>query len=83
MKNPFSLEDRTVLVTGANRGLGFAFAEAVANAGADVVVVGRHEDRNRDAAAQIARRSGRRTTVATGDVTDPDAVHRIVDEGDR
>jgi NAD(P)-dependent dehydrogenase (short-subunit alcohol dehydrogenase family) len=80
MKNPFSLEDRTVLVTGANRGLGFAFAEAVANAGADVVVVGRHEDRNREAASQIARRSGRRTTVVTGDVTDPDAVHRIVDE---
>ena len=78
--NPFSLEGRTALVTGANRGLGQAFAEAVADAGADVVVVGRHQDRNRDAAAGIAQRTGRRTTAVTGDVTDRDDVSRIVDE---
>ena len=80
MKNPFSLEGRTALVTGANRGLGRAFADAIADAGADVVVVGRHEDRNREAAPEIAERSGRRTTVATGDVSDWDDVHRNVDE---
>ena len=80
MKNPFSLEGRTALVTGANRGLGRAFADAIADAGADVVVVGRHEDRNRAAATEIAERSGRRTTVATGDVCDWADVHRIVDE---
>jgi NAD(P)-dependent dehydrogenase (short-subunit alcohol dehydrogenase family) len=80
MQNPFSLEGRTALVTGANRGLGLAFAQALADAGADVVVVGRHDDRNREAATEIAQRSGRRTTVATGDVTDPDGVHRIADQ---
>ena len=78
--NPFSLEGRTALVTGANQGLGRAFAQAMASAGAEVVVVGRHEDRNQDAATDIANRTGRRTTVGTGDVTDPKAVRRIVDE---
>jgi NAD(P)-dependent dehydrogenase (short-subunit alcohol dehydrogenase family) len=79
VKNPFGLEGRTALVTGANRGLGRAFGQALADAGADVVLVGRDDDRNREAATEIARRSGRRTTVATGDVTDPGDVHRIVE----
>ena len=78
--NPFRLEGRTALVTGANQGLGRAFAHAMAAAGADVVVVGRHEDLNQDAATDIADRTGRRTTVGTGDVTDPEDVRRIVDE---
>jgi len=78
--NPFSLEGRTAVVTGANQGLGRAFAQAMAAAGADVVVVGRHEDLNQDAATAIADRTGRRTTVGTGDVTDPEDVRRIVDE---
>ena len=44
MSGPFGLDGRTALVTGANRGQGRAFAQALAQAGADVVVVGRHED---------------------------------------
>ncbi|MBA2954603.1 glucose 1-dehydrogenase [Nocardioides sp. MAH-18] len=80
MTNPFSLEGRTALVTGANQGLGRAFAQAIADAGADVAVVGRRDDRNREAAAEIASRSGRRTTVVTGDVTDRDDVRRIVEQ---
>ena len=72
------LSTSTVLVTGANRGLGRAFAQALAEAGADVVVVGRHEDRNQQAATEIADSTGRRTTVVTGDVTQADDVRRIV-----
>ncbi|MBO5240539.1 MAG: gluconate 5-dehydrogenase [Clostridia bacterium] len=37
MKNPFSLEGKVALVTGASYGIGFAIAKAFANAGATIV----------------------------------------------
>jgi NAD(P)-dependent dehydrogenase (short-subunit alcohol dehydrogenase family) len=77
--DPFRLDGRTALVTGANRGLGRAFANALAAAGADVVLVGRTDAANHEAAAEIAESTGRRTTVQTGDVTRADDICRIVD----
>ena len=41
MQNPFDLSGRTALVTGANTGLGQGMAIALAEAGADIVLVGR------------------------------------------
>ncbi len=80
MTNPFDLSGRTALVTGANRGLGRAFATALAHAGADVVVVARDTARNEQAAAAIAEETGRRATVVSADVTDRDDVARVAEE---
>ncbi|MEO1909174.1 MAG: 2-dehydro-3-deoxy-D-gluconate 5-dehydrogenase KduD [Paracoccus sp. (in: a-proteobacteria)] len=41
--NPFSLQGRTALVTGANTGIGQAIAVAMAQAGADVIAAGRRD----------------------------------------
>jgi len=41
MTNPFDLSGKTALVTGANTGLGQGMAIALAEAGADIVLVGR------------------------------------------
>lgn len=41
MNNPFSLEGRTAVVTGANTGIGQAVAVALAGAGAKIAAVGR------------------------------------------
>ena len=76
----FDLDGRTALVTGANRGLGRAFAQALAEAGADVVVVGRHEDRNQQAAEEIGTATGRRVTAVTGDVSRSEDAGRVVAE---
>jgi NAD(P)-dependent dehydrogenase (short-subunit alcohol dehydrogenase family) len=53
-----SLHGRTVVVTGANSGVGRATAVALARAGADTLITARNEERGRQALADIRRDSG-------------------------
>jgi len=53
MKNPFSLEGKTILVTGASSGIGKATAIACAEAGASVVLTGRNLSRLEETLKQI------------------------------
>ena len=65
----FSLDGRVALVTGASRGLGFAMAEALAEAGAAVVLNSRHAD-TLEAAALKLRDRGFNVETAAFDVTE-------------
>ena len=67
--NLFSLAGRTALVTGAGRGIGFALATALAQAGARVVINGRSRPALEAAAAEL-RKHGGQVDVAAFDVTD-------------
>lgn len=44
MNNPFSLNDKTILVTGASSGIGRAIAIESSKLGANVIITGRNED---------------------------------------
>ena len=69
----FSLEGKTALITGGNRGLGLGIAKGFAQAGADVVLIARTEDQLRDAAAQIEA-LGRRAWAFPFDLGDTDGI---------
>ena len=65
----FDLSGKTAVVAGGTSGIGRTLSLGLADAGADVVVVGRRQDLVHDAAAAIESR-GRRTLRMTADVTD-------------
>ena len=63
----FDLSGKVAVVTGAGKGLGEQIALALAEAGADLALVGRY-GRNVESVAAGARRMGRKTVVIRADV---------------
>lgn len=63
-----ALEGKVAVVTGGSRGLGRAISVALAQAGADVAVVGRNEEKCRETAGMIEEH-GREGLVIIADIT--------------
>jgi NAD(P)-dependent dehydrogenase (short-subunit alcohol dehydrogenase family) len=74
----FRLDDKVAVVTGASSGLGVAFATALAEAGADLVLAGRRTDRL-EATRAIVESRGRGALVVTADVSRPEEAQQVVD----
>ena len=74
----FRLDDRVVLITGASSGLGVAYAQACARAGADVVVAARRADRLRST-VELIRATGRDGLAVAADVSRNDDCQALVD----
>jgi NAD(P)-dependent dehydrogenase (short-subunit alcohol dehydrogenase family) len=73
----FDLTGRTAVVTGATRGLGRAFARALAEAGADIVAVGRDEVAAAEVEQELAG-IGRRSQTVIADITSRPEVERVL-----
>ena len=70
---------QVAVITGGSAGLGLAIADALARAGSTVVLAGRSAERCRQAAARLTAQTGSPALGHGCDVTDEDAVDRLVD----
>ena len=75
----FSVEGKKALITGGNRGLGFAFTRALAECGASVAFIGRNAEANAAAVERLAD-VGVHAHGIGADLSKDDAVTRSVDE---
>src|SRR5262245_4031080 len=74
----FRLDGRRALITGSSRGLGRVIAQALAEAGADLVLVCRDADSLRHARQELTA-LGRQVDVVPADLTTPAAAQQLCD----
>jgi NAD(P)-dependent dehydrogenase (short-subunit alcohol dehydrogenase family) len=74
----FRLDGKVAIVTGASSGLGVAFAVALAEAGADLVLAARRSDRLEETRAVVLER-GRRALCVQADVAEPEQATAVVE----
>jgi NAD(P)-dependent dehydrogenase (short-subunit alcohol dehydrogenase family) len=72
----FNLTDRVAVISGAAQGLGRATALALAEFGADVMLVDRNLE-GAEATAESIRRSGRRVATSNCDVSSPTSIAEL------
>jgi NAD(P)-dependent dehydrogenase (short-subunit alcohol dehydrogenase family) len=76
--NMIDMHDKTVVVTGANSGVGFVTAKRLAEAGAEIVMVCRDPERGETARAQIAEiATGRAPQLFIADLSSQDDIHDV------
>jgi len=81
MSGLFELTGKVAIVTGSSRGIGKASAEALADAGAKVVISSRKQDACDEVAAEINAKHGEGTALAVAaSISDKEALRHLVEE---
>jgi len=76
----FRLDGQTALVTGCRRGIGMALAEALAEAGADIIGVSASLRKSGEEVAKRVTKLGRKFSGFNCDFADRKALHRFIQE---
>jgi 2-deoxy-D-gluconate 3-dehydrogenase len=74
----FDLGGKVAIVTGGNGGIGLGMARGLAEAGADIVIVGRNEAKSNAAVAELKQQGSKAISIVV-DVTDKAAVAAMVE----
>lgn len=79
MFNPFSLNGKTILVTGASSGIGRATAIECSKSGAHLILTARNEERLNETLSLLSNQLSNHQVVLA-DLNDEDDVNRLVEE---
>ena len=77
MENPFSLKDKTILVTGASSGIGRGIAIACAQMGANVIITARNEGRLIETLTSMV---GKNHTIIVADLVDVEQRTQLIEQ---
>ena len=78
MKDAFSLQGQTAIITGGNRGLGFGIASAMAQSGANIAILCRDAKKAEEALAELQQYGGKYASFSC-DVTSLESVRAAVE----
>ena len=78
--NPFSLEGKTVLVTGASSGIGRTTAIECSKMGANVIITARNEERLKATLENLCTEFGQTHQMILADLSSQEGVNALVDE---
>ena len=76
MTNPFTLEGKTILVTGASSGIGRAVSIECSRMGATIVLNGRNDERLHDTLSKL---EGENHVIIAADLSNQDGIDYLVD----
>lgn len=77
MTNPFSLESKTILVTGASSNIGRQIAVKCSEMGANVIATARNEERLKET---LAKMFGKRHQLILSDLSDAEQISPLVEQ---
>ena len=75
--NPFSLEGKSIFITGASSGIGRASAILVSKMGADVIITGRNEERLNETFALLDKNKKNKKIIT--ELTDDDSIKNLLE----
>ena len=78
MYNPFSLESKTILVTGGSSGIGRATAIECAKLGATVIITARNEQRLKEVLGQLDTTFGQKHQMIIADLASDEGIANVV-----
>lgn len=80
MYNPFSLEKKTILVTGASSGIGRAIALECSKLGANLVINGRNEERLKATLDELDTSIGQQHQMVVADLTTEEGLDLLISQ---